>query len=149
MRTLSSENLLEHIQNIIHEETQVHKNRIDLTVHTIHKLTSPGSLDFGGSEFQKAETEEIHAQKENPDDDYGWWNLKADSYKAVFNEQIALDEDLMAIMNLHTHARETGIMANTQIIGASGQLSMVFTVPDVGCNIKENARFAAIHLFQT
>lgn len=149
MQLLPSEELIEHIQNIVHKDTQLHKTRIDLTVDEIYQVQQPGSLDFGGSEYEPATADILNPHKRNKNDDYGWWELKAGCYKAKFNEDIALDEQILALMNPHTHAREAGIIADTQIIESSGQLTMMFDVPEVGCNIKENARFAAIHLFRT
>lgn len=148
MQLLRSDKLKDHVQNIIHDDTQLHETRIDLTVDKVSKLNQAGSLDFGGSEFEPAVTDIIKPRKKNDDDDYGWWNLEAGSYKAQFNEELSLNEKMLAIMNLHYHARQAGIRANSQLIEYSGSLGMVFDVPEVGCNIKENARFASLYLLE-
>lgn len=148
MQLLTSAELSDHLQNIVHEDTQLHETRIDLTVDEVSKLKQAGSLDFGGSEFEPAKADIIKPRKKNEDDDYGWWNLEAGSYKARFNEELSLNEKMLALMNLHYHARQAGIVANTQLIGYSGSLEMLFNVPEVGCNIKENARFATLYLFE-
>lgn len=149
MNLLSSDQILRQIKNIIHKDTQLHENSIDLTVDSIHQFTGAGSLDFGGSELKPAKTERIKAKKKSPDDDYGWWNLKAGTYKAEFNEAITLNVNTRALITLHEHARQAGILANMQLIQKSGRLSVVFEVLNIGCNIKENARMATLHLIQS
>lgn len=146
MNILSSAQILERISNIIHEDTQLHQSGIDLTVNAIERFTQRGSLDFGGSEFEPAGTESIKPKKKNEEDDYGWWFLETGTYKAKFNEEISLDDDICALITLHDHARKAGLLANTNIIESSGKLSMVFEVPSIGCNIKENARLAILYL---
>lgn len=149
MDLISSKNILNHVKNIVHEDTQLHTNCIDLTVTSVHRLTEAGALDFGGSEFEPAQTEPIDAKKENPDDDYGWWKLDAGRYKAVFNEQITASEEAVAFLAPHPHAREAGVTANTQVLSGDESSNIIFDVPDAGCHIKENARFAALYLMKS
>ncbi|MDZ7660281.1 hypothetical protein [Fodinibius sp.] len=145
---LKSDELQDHVQSIIHKDTQQHKTHFDLTVDSIHKFTKAGSLDFGGSEFEAADKKMINPQK-NQGEDYGWWNLPQGHYQATMNESIKEVEDTMAFINLHPHAREAGIVANTSMMPNqhNGNLITVnFFAPDPGCNIKENARFAVLYL---
>lgn len=149
MDLLSSKNIVNHVENIVHEDTQLHTNCIDLTVASVHWLTEAGALDFGGSEFEPAQTKQIEPEKENPDDDYGWWKLNAGRYKAVFNENFSASEDTVALIAPHNHSREAGVVANTQILSAEESSGLIFDVPAVGCNIKENARFATLYLLKS
>ncbi|MDZ7680219.1 MAG: hypothetical protein U5J63_00570 [Fodinibius sp.] len=138
----------DHLSGIIHQDTQQHDNHFDLTVSEIYGYTEAGSLDFGGSEFQPAEQRLIESQKKNEDDDYGWWHLRSGSYQAKINEKVADLNGSVALLSLHSHARQSGILGNTSLISAAGNdpLTINFQVPKAGCNIKENARFAVLYI---
>jgi hypothetical protein len=145
---LKSSELRNHVNSIIHEETQQHNTHFDLTVNSIHKYTKAGSLDFGGSEFKAAEKELITPQK-NQGDDYGWWNLPQGHYQATMNETIQEAEDTVALVGLHAHARAAGIISNASMLATEERgtpITLNFTTPGPGCNIKENARFAVLYL---
>lgn len=149
MILLKSDELSDHLDSIIHQETQQHKNHYDLTVNEIHKVTEAGSLDFGGSEFQPADTQRIDPQKKDEDDDYGWWHLPKGTYKAVMNETLKEFEDTIALLSPHAHAQQAGIITNNVILSSEEEghsITVNFTVPKAGCNIKENARFAVLYL---
>lgn len=149
MNLIKSDELTNHIGSIIHQDTQQHKNHFDLTVAEIHQLTEAGSLDFGGSEFQPAERRILNPQKKNEDDDYGWWHLRKGIYQAKMNEEIKAFEDTIAFLSPHAHAMKAGIMANTSILSSEEEGESIvinFRVPEAGCNIKENARFAVLYL---
>jgi hypothetical protein len=147
MILLQSDELDNHLQSIIHRDTQQHKSHFDLTVAEIHRFTKAGSLDFGGSEFEPAGKELLDPQK-NDGDDYGWWHLAKGTYQATMNEQIKDTEDTIAVIAPHPHALEAGLIANTQLPSDNGRqlLTMNFSVPQIGCNIKENARIAELYL---
>lgn len=149
MFLLESDELLEHTSNIVHEDTQKHKLNLDLTVGKVFSYTEAGSLDFGGSEFEAASGKFIDAVKQSNDADYGWWILKEGIYKAVFNESLQNLEDTLVALSLHDHAERTGLVASSRLISADhdlDEISMNFQVPKNGCNIKENARFATLHI---
>lgn len=151
MKLLPSEDILDLTDNIIHEDTQLHEQHLDLTVAEVHQLTEAGSLDFGGSEFTQAGTKPINPKKINPNDDYGWWDLKIDTYKAVLNESVEVPENTIAVITPHIHAEKSGIIINTLFISAEDDLedlSIYFHVPVVGCKIKENARIATLRLLR-
>ncbi|MDX1586242.1 MAG: hypothetical protein R3222_05840, partial [Balneolaceae bacterium] len=98
MFLLESSEILEHTDNIIHDDTQQQHLSLELTVNEVYKFTTSGSLDFGGSEFESASTELIKPVKQSTNDDYGWWNLKQGSYMAIFNERLKnLEGTLVAI----------------------------------------------------
>lgn len=46
------------IKNLIHKDTQLGEDKVYLTVKQIYSLDEKGSLDFGGSEFNKHEWSE-------------------------------------------------------------------------------------------
>lgn len=151
MNILQSDELTDHLESIIHKETQQHDNHFDLSVAEIYQFTEAGSLDFGGSEFQPAQKRLVEPQKEDKNDDYGWWHLRRGSYLAIMNEEIKDFRGKIALLAPHSHAQKTGIIANTNILSARNEqkLTMNFRVPEAGCNIKENARFAVLYLLST
>jgi len=149
MILLQSDELLNHLESIIHQDTQQHENHFDLTISKIHKIQEAGSLDFGGSEFQAATKSVIEPRKKNDEDDYGWWHLPKGHYQATMNEELKEFEDTIALLAPHTHARQAGILSNTLILSSEEEgdtITMNFHVPEAGCNIKENARFASLYL---
>lgn len=149
MFLLQSDELLEHAGDIIHKDTQLHKLSLDLTVDQVQRFDGEGALDFGGSEFRPAAAKTITPRKRNEDDDYGWWDLQQGSYKAIFNETLQNHEDTLAIVSPHQHASEAGIIASTNAVtseSVTDQLALNFQVPSAGCRIKENARFATLHI---
>lgn len=148
MILLKEEELKNHLESIVHQDTQQHSNHFDLTISEIMKFTEAATLDFGGSEFQPADTEAIDPQK-NSGEDYGWWHLSEGVYQAIMNEKIKEFEDTIAVLIPHIHTQKAGIITNTAMLSQEeeGQkVTMNFRVPQAGCNIKENARFASLYL---
>lgn len=149
MDFLKSDDFLDLISNLIHEDTQCNDKRIDLTVSEIFRLTESASLDFGGSEFTPVATEVIEPEKQDPADEYGWWNLKIDTYKATFNESVEIPKGHIAVVQPHIHAERAGLGCNSQILlpgDLSESLEMHFHVPVAGCKIKQNARIASLFM---
>lgn len=149
MILLQADELANHVSSIIHQDTQQHDNHFDLTVAKIQQLTEAGSLDFGGSEFQPAQKRIIDPRKKDQDDDYGWWHLRKGTYQAIMNEELKEFEDTIALLGPHSHAHQAGIITDTKILSGNEvgeSISMNFQVPEAGCNIKENARFAVLYL---
>ena len=152
MKLLRSDKLLDHVSDIIYEDTQLQDNHIDLTVTEIHQFSEAGALDFGGSEFRPARTEPIKPKKQNTDDDYGWWELEEGTYQAVFNESVEHPENSAVFIAPHIHAVESGIMISSQILSPNHDLDRItlnFKISKIGCNIKENARFASLYIMSS
>lgn len=150
MILLQSDELHNHAKGIIHKETQNHTFSLDLTVNKIQRFMEGGALDFGGSEFKAAVSKTLDPEKRNPDDDYGWWELDQGTYRAEFNESLQHREDTLTILSPHEHAHQAGIIINTNVITEETdieQLGINFQVSSAGCSIKENARFATLHMF--
>jgi hypothetical protein len=146
MHQLSGEGILKHVDGIIHEDTQVQDDRLDLTVKSIYHLRSAGRLDFGGSEFESAATEKISPVKESIDDDYGWWKLEEGSYRLVFNEDIAdaLNAGTPFLLP-HTHLIQAGALLESTVPDpVNPQVHPTLSVGPHGIHIKENARIASL-----
>jgi deoxycytidine triphosphate deaminase len=146
MHSLSANKITEYVTDFVHKDTQLHDKRVDLTAHSIYRYNQAGSLDFGGDEFEPADTQTIEIRKNDPDDEYGWWKLGSGCYKAIFNEKIHVEEDMLAIIALHDHARQAGLMANTALLMKGDTSMLTFEISMAGCNIKENARIATAYL---
>ena len=152
MQLIRSNSLADHLTSIIHQDTQEHDEHFDLTVAEVYQFTESGSLDFGGSEFQPAEKRELEAKKKNDDDEYGWWHLRKGTYQVTMNEQLTNLEDGMALVAPHEHVQQSGVLANTNILSDEKEelpITMTIQVPEAGCNIKENARFAVVYILGT
>ena len=153
MTLLKEDHLANHITSLIHRDTQQQKIRMDLTAGEIHKFTGPGALDFGGSEFEPAGRQLITPGKKNEEDDYGWWNLPEGSYRVTMNEKMdaAHPNAIIGILVPHDHALQAGLISNSLLLSAEGEqqsISVNVHVPEAGCNIKENARIAALYLVE-
>lgn len=145
MALAPSKDLIDNINNLIHQETQLQEHCLDFTISEIHEFSNAGSLDFGGDEFEPASTTKLDTVKKDSDDSYGWWNLAGGTYLAISNESFNPMENQVVFILPHLHAREAGLMINTVIAegdeSGSG-IRIPIHVPGVGCKIKENARFA-------
>ncbi len=148
MFLLEAGEIVEHLTNIVHKDTQERQLSVDLTIKKVFKYSRSGSLDFGGSEFEPAVKEMIKPVKQAPGDDYGWWTLKEGIYRAEFNESLENIGDIGIAISPHEHLAEAGLIGNTRLYTTEHkleELSMNFKVPMAGCKIKENARFATLH----
>ena len=58
-----------HVEGLLHEETQVHDQGVDLTVNEIYEIEEPGRVDFGGGELTEAETTTHERTQRDPEDD--------------------------------------------------------------------------------
>lgn len=137
-----SKTVLNSIENIIHEKTQVHKQRIDLTINKVYALKNRGSLDFGGSEFKKSELKEINSEKKYEDEKYGWWNLSQGNYIVQFNETLIKNYGIVQSL---PRLLKTGCFIPMQIIEENDKIQSVLIVGPEGVNIKENARIAGLY----
>lgn len=146
MRHLSGQEILEFVDDIIYEETQVQAERLDLTVMAIFDLNEAGKLDFGGSEFQSATTEKIAPVKESADDDYGWWDLSGGTYRLTFNEDISQTIEAGTPLILpHDHLIQAGAQLESTVPDpANPQVHPTLSVGNHGIHIKENARIASL-----
>lgn len=134
--------LFDLLEGTIHRETQVQEQRVDLTAASIWRLTGHGQLDFGGSEYHAAPTEEIAPEKRQPDDDYGWWTLDAGVYRVVFNEQLT---EGRALLQSLPRLLEVGAYIPARMVEAGPEITALLAVGETGVAIKENARLVGLH----
>jgi hypothetical protein len=147
MRILTSQHASDQFTNLIHLETQASDHGIDLTVAEVHRLTGPGSLDFGGSEFEAAPHERISPQKRNPDDDYGWWDLKAGRYVVQYNEGIDPGPGVAVVYPHRRLLLAGGHHPAFTVQEDKSPLTGLLIVGNHGLHLKENGRISTAILF--
>lgn len=139
------EHVAEQTTDLLHLDTQEFPFGVDLTVAEVHQITGPGSLDFGGSEFEEAPTELLEPVKRNPDDDYGWWPLQQGTYLIRYNEGVELDDDEVGLVQPHPRLMLAGgHHPSFTVFGAEDDLFTLLSVGSGGCNIKENSRVSRL-----
>lgn len=151
MSFLDGERIVEeYLAEVLHPDTQVEEASVSLTAASVARPTSRGELDFGGSEFQLGDREEVAPVTRELDDDYGWWSLEAGHYLLELNETIQLEDDERALLQPHDHLLWNGVSHPTLMLSADEtnmRLTLPLTVPDPGVEIKENARVSSVRVY--
>lgn len=133
---------------MISEKKQLGTHSIDLTVQSISRVESGGSLDFGGSEFSGAITVELQPVKKKTDEEYGWWQLPGGVYLIKFNETIAAPGGGLVIILPHERLVAAGSAhAAIAVEMLDGDVSILMEVSMAGLSIKENARISKALVF--
>ena len=146
MRILNSQHSSERLDNIVHLDTQAPGLGIDLTVAEVHRISGPGSLDFGGSEFEAASHERIPPQKRDPEDDYGWWDLKEGQYVVRYNEGVDPGAGV-AVVYPHTRLLHAGGHHPAfSIQEPQDPIEGLLLVGSAGLHLKENCRVSTLLL---
>lgn len=127
------------VDGIVHEPTQVRDDGgIDLTVTEIYEVEAPGRVDFGGGELDPAELTPHDRVLRDEDDDYGWWQLDADTYIVEYNESLSG----RALLQPRTEVLARGATHPTLRVTTLPRVPL--TVGGAGLRIKENARVSAL-----
>lgn len=144
---LSGDEAKQCVEGIIHEETQLSENGIDLTVNGVAIPKASTDLDFGGGEENIGEVKQLDPQKRNQDDKYGWWNLDEGLYIIDLNEDIEVDEGTGVVVPL---SRLTNGGSFHAPIFFTGRLDSepLLRVNSAGLNLKENARISRLHVWR-
>lgn len=135
------------VEGYIDLATQLTPNGLDLTAANIYEFDTQGALDFSNKERKIPIGKEIPAQKENPDDKFGWWNLKKGIYKVKTNEIINLPNDLIALAFSRTSVLRMGAFTQHGVwdAGFRGKGEFVLVVENLqGLRLKQNARVAQL-----
>lgn len=142
-RILDTERTLDHIGGILHADTQRAAVGVDLTAAGVARIEGPGSLDFGGSEFETADVRALEPELRDPDDDYGWWELDPGSYLVRYNETLDVDDgDVVRVLPLERLLRAGASHAAFLVDGPRDPLETLLTVGAAGCRLKENCRIS-------
>ncbi|MEY7847637.1 dCTP deaminase [Natrarchaeobius sp. A-rgal3] len=134
--------LVEYIDNLVYEPTQVHEHGIDLTVSAVYEVASPGRIDFGGDELEDADLEPVPTALRNPDDEFGWWDLAGGQYVVQHNEFLTDLEEPLQLQPRNELLARGG--SHPSVLVASHLPLIPLTVADGGVRIKENARISTL-----
>ncbi|MFC6989658.1 dCTP deaminase [Haloplanus sp. GCM10025708] len=134
----SDSDLAAAVDGLVHEGTQVHDGRVDLTVAEVYVVELPGRVDFGGDELEPAATTAHETSERNPDDDYEWWSLDGGRYLVEYNETLTGT----AVLQARAELLERGASHPTRVV--DGLPRMPLAVSDGGLRLKENARVSTL-----
>lgn len=126
-----------------HLETQLQPNGFDLTAGEIHTFDGPGRLDFSNDEREIPDSTALTPEKQDPDDEYGWWELDPGVYKVVMNERVDIPTDLAGIGFPRSSLLRMGAYTQNAFWdgGYTGTGAFILHVRNPeGIAIKENAR---------
>ncbi|WP_336035541.1 dCTP deaminase [Halobacterium yunchengense] len=137
---MSGRDLLDRVDGIVHEDTQVHEYGVDLTVADVSAVESPGRVDFGGGELEPADLRPLASSCRNPGDDYEWWTLTGGTYLVEYNE--TLTEGAPLRVQTRRELRERG--ASHPSVATTELGPMPLTVADGGVKLKANARISTL-----
>lgn len=144
-RILDLDETRSHVEGLLHLDTQGAAVGIDLTVDEVHRVAGPGSLDFGGSEEEPADLEEMEPELRDPDDDYGWWELEPGSYVVRYNETLELEEGRLAQLFPLERVLRAGASHPAFVVdGSRDPLETLLRVGSAGCSLKENCRISRV-----
>ncbi len=145
MRILDADATAARLGGLVHLDTQRAASGLDLTVDEVARLTGPGSLDFGGSEFAPADLATLDPELADPADDYGWWELEAGTYAVRFNEAIDLEEGQVGVVHPLPRLQRAGAAHAAFVVdGAEDPVEALLTVGAAGCRLKENCRVSRL-----
>jgi hypothetical protein len=137
---MSVDDLADRIQSLVHRDTQVHDDGVDLTVAAVYAITGPGEIDFGGGELVDSNTSKIEPLKRAASDDYGWWHLGGGVYHIEFNESLTSEDAL--VLQPRRELVERGASHPTLHVTDLSRIPL--TVPPAGLQLKENARVSTL-----
>ncbi len=132
--------LSDRLEGIVHADTQVHDDVVDLTAAEVYTVGNPGQVDFGGGELEPADLTPVPAGYRRPEDDYAWWTLGGGTYILEFNETLAAGDPV--VLQTRNAVRERGAYHPTVRVTELGRVPL--TVAAGGIRIKENARVSTL-----
>lgn len=140
--TPSMSELTGFLDGIVHEPTQAHEGRVDLTVDGVARLEDGGAIDFGGDEHAVTDVEFLDPEHQNESEDYGWWELDGGTYLIEYNERL---QAAAAEFQLQPLPRLLALGASHPTLEVSTLPRVPLSVPAVGVAIKENARVSTLY----
>lgn len=144
-KAIPGEEAARFLRGMINSGKQVQKNCVDLTCKQVYILEGPGSLDFGGSEFEMAAKKKHPKVKRRAEDKYGWWELGGGMYVFEYNEELELPVGKMAIVYPRAELLGNEASHPTMVLNGGEPLpAMCLHVGPPGLRIKENARISRL-----
>jgi len=140
---LQGEQIAKLLENLVYEKKQVHAECVDLTVKSVSRIATTGSIDFGGGEYDAGKRVELDARKLDPSDKYGWWFLSAGDFLVEYNEELSLPPHHLGILQPHLRLIESGVTHGVRFITDSGEgLTTLIHVCQADVRVKQNARIS-------
>ncbi|MEJ2715767.1 MAG: dCTP deaminase [Deltaproteobacteria bacterium] len=128
---------------LISEKKQVGSFSVDLTVRSLSRASTGGSLDFGGGEYTEAEAVNLEPEKSSPEEPYGWWRLEHGNYLVRFNESISLPAKGLIMIVPHERLLAAGGSHPAVFVERLDQsICLPLQVGPEGLAVKENARLS-------
>ncbi len=130
------------LEGTVHRESQVDALGVHLTVAQVLATHKTGRIDFGGSEFKASPTHDKELVIHTPGDKYAWWRLEEGVYIVRFNERVR-DGAPPVLLTANSRLLDCGCSLTAKICGP-GELRSTLIVPEVGLQLKQNARIALL-----
>ena len=89
----------------------------------------------------------IQPEKKNPQDKFGWWDLKQGAYKIRANETFNLPDDLVVIAFPRSSLLRMGAFTQTAVwdAGFTGRSEFILVIENPkGLSLKQNARIIQV-----
>ena len=144
---LSGDKVVDCVDGIVHEETQLAEDGVDLTVNEVKEVTSPTELDFGGGEEERGDLQVVEPEKRSREDDYGWWNLQGGIYIIDFNEEVKVGEGLGVVTPLE-RLTSGGSFHSPLLFQGDMDKNPVLFGNSSGLKLKENARISRLMVWK-
>lgn len=131
------------ITDYLNLDIQLSPNGFDLTAAGVFEFINSGVLDFSNKERAIAKVKEVCIKKKDPQDKFGWWNLKKGAYKIRANETFDLPTDLVVIASPRSSLLRMGAFTQTGVwdAGFRGKSEFILVVQNPrGLRLKQNAR---------
>ena len=141
-RTEGTQALLEGFLSI---ENQLQPNGFDLTIKSIARFTTPGSLGVADNDRHLSVTEPMLT---DPD---GWFRLDPGPYLVTFNEIVNLTSDLMALGRPRSSLLRSGVSIHSAVwdAGYRGRSQVLLAVYHrLGYQIQKDARLMQVICFR-
>jgi deoxycytidine triphosphate deaminase len=138
------------IEGFIDLKTQLTPNGFDVTAESVLAFATRGRLDFSNKERDIPEGFTVVPQKINPEDAFGWWDLKRGVYRIKTNEVVTLPRNLIALAFTRSSLLRMGAYTQHGVwdAGFSGKSEFILAVDNLaGLRLKQNARVAQL-IFQ-
>jgi dUTP pyrophosphatase len=135
------------VEGYIDLDVQLTPNGIDLTAADVFEFDSAGALDFSNKQRKVPQCKPVPVSKENPEDKFGWWELKKGAYKVITNEIVNLPNDLIGIAFPRSSLLRMGGFVHNGVwdAGFKGRSEFILAVDNpFGIRLKQNARLVQL-----
>jgi dUTP pyrophosphatase len=132
------------IQNYVDLEKQLQPCGFDLTLKEVREFSGFGMVDLTNKERTIAPSEPLNSDEE------GWFHLPEGSYKIVYNEEVRIPLNIVAMARSRSTMLRNGAVIETALWdpGYNGRSSSLLVVTNPhGIRLKLNARVTQLVFF--